>query len=223
MYLSVCVLVCVQLPHQASLLFVACYKFYFCFCLTVLCVGWGQAAYAARRTFCIHMLNIYSQAKQSVNYVGVSLSHSHSPPLSLSLALSPFVCLALCLAHAYLIRWAHHFLKGLGTSSNSCAFFSLPLFLGDPIVLWRTCPNLLQSAARHASLPRDSQVNHICHMRDFQHVIWRSPSQLHFTFQIRKRIRNEIENRIQFPKSSVCNQCGQLDCWSRHTLCAINA
>lgn len=32
------------------------------------------------------MLNIYSQAKQSVNYVGVSLSHSHSPP-SLSRAL----------------------------------------------------------------------------------------------------------------------------------------
>lgn len=93
MWLCVCQCVCVSLPHQASLLFVACYKFCFCFCLT--------AKYAARRTFCIHMLNIYSQAKQSVNYVGVSLSHSHSPPTPLSLSHTPllFVSLSPWLMH----------------------------------------------------------------------------------------------------------------------------
>lgn len=144
------------------------------------------------------------------------------PPLSL--ALSPFVCLALRLAHAYLIRWAHHFLKGLGTSSNSsffggsdCFMTHLPQLVAIDCVA-RVAPQGLPQVPHTLK-----SVNHICHMRDFQHVIWRSPSQLHFTFQIRKRIRNEIENRIQFPKSSVCNQCGQLDCWSWHTPCAINA
>lgn len=68
-------------------------------------------------------------------------------------------------------------------------------------------------------------LNHICHMRDFQHVIWRSPAS---SFIPHSKSESVSKSKIEFntPKSSVCNQ------WAirllerlepAHTPCAINA
>lgn len=138
-------------------------------------MGWGQVAYAARRTFCIHMLNIYSQAKQSVNYVGVSLSHSHSLPFSLSLFLPLHVSRSLpgsCIFNplsSSLSQGTRHVEQQLRFFSS---FWGIRLFYD---ALAPTCCNRLRGTRRSLEIapspPPLKSVNHICHMRDFQHVI----------------------------------------------------
>lgn len=82
------------------------------------------------------------------------------------------------------------------------SFWGIRLFYD---ALAPTCCNRLRSTRLSLGIapspPPPKSVNHICHMRDFQHVIWRSPSSLishsksETEFETKSKIEFNSQNR----------------------------